>query len=82
MITRFFYIYAKYSGTCAGNKCWASIYLGDTESRVNRDVEAVELQVGYNLTEKLDVNIRYFIYDVNATGADFQKTEARLRYKF
>ncbi len=59
---------------------WAHFAAGQYDYDADKSLE-LELQAGYKLTEKSDINIRLF--DVSYDHADdYQKIEAHLRYTF
>ena len=69
------------------DKLWTHFAYGDnnynfTSSKGDRSQE-YELQFGYKLTKNIDVNLRLFDiqYD-NVNNKDYQKLEARTRFKF
>lgn len=68
-------------------KFGAHVYYGEFEYGEDRDaqIDELELQVNYKFTDNFDGNIRYFIVDYNDAAGDtkdYDKIEARFRYKF
>ncbi len=65
---------------------WVSYAFGTASWDLNSDgdgYEGNEFQVGYQITKNLDVNVRYFIVKFeNVDNKDYNKVEARVRFKF
>lgn len=69
------------------DKFWASYVFGtasyDISATKGDGYTGNEFQVGYQITDNLDANVRYFIVKFdNIDDRDYNKVESRVRFKF
>ncbi|MCK5581301.1 MAG: hypothetical protein KAJ18_08510 [Candidatus Omnitrophica bacterium] len=69
------------------DKVWTSFAFAtadfDTSATEGDGYQDYELQVGYQITDNLDINVRYFMVSFdNIDDKDYDKVESRVRFKF